>query len=250
MKQITKIHFELKFDETLKYESYDSLKKNVKRRVRERLKYDESETIDDGQVIYYFIQKKISENFSNKSGYDVVLTDYSEREGSFIVGFSLAIIGAISNYESFKRSFESFVDDLRDSLLFYDQLFNCRVMFNEEFGHINNNKSLVSNNTLSKVKSFWPILFLLFSVIGIFDDEIFNHFNNKASFESQKYSFNGINDYEHYIEKQVKEEIAQINISNSKALLDRELRQAELERDTVKQELIEELQSQLGISND
>jgi len=108
------LRFKLSFDiDTKEYDFYQIRDKLGHSLYNDKYKYHNKEYRHNGTaIIYSVINDCLQEHFSFSGDIRAYLTDYSEKKGSFVVSFSILVIGAITNYASIRATIDRFAEDI------------------------------------------------------------------------------------------------------------------------------------------
>ena len=108
------LRFKLSFDiDTKEYDFYQIRDKLGHSLFKDKYKYHNKEyRHNDTAIIYSVINDCLQEHFSFSRDIRAYMTDYSEKKGSFVVSFSILVIGAITNYASIRATIDRFAEDI------------------------------------------------------------------------------------------------------------------------------------------
>lgn len=192
--------------------------------------------------IYQFLVNEVRRKFVKSDEFEVLISEYNESEGSFVITFALVVIGTLSNYSVLDENLEKFVSDV--NAIFNSGDLVSIASYEKRYG-MSGPESLTVNNTGKSSdpnKQNRTALVLLFSVVlaiaGIFDDQIFD--------DHQSQALSPLNDQlEKYVEHQIAEEDEKKVFKVYDEVIDKEILKAEIERDTLQKEFLEGLRQKI-----
>lgn len=113
------------------------------------------------------VRNRVKKTFDNEEAF-VVVTSYSEREGSFLVTFSLFVFAAFTNYGSFRESLDYLKEDFN---YFFRNSFPVETNINISYSSRPNRVATelqrnLSANAISPIRSQLNVLKSLIGLMG------------------------------------------------------------------------------------
>lgn len=220
---------------------YQRLRSKANQKSAARINIAERHFSESTNYIHKVILNYVKKHFHKSEEHEVLLANYSEKEGSLIVTFALVVIGTINNYGTFPDNLDRFINDLK--YLFNDE-FDTEIDSKKDYQSARQ-KTLSLSAQPNKPSSPWKSwtsfsAAIVLALAGIFDDQIFS--DRHVPITSQN-----IGVTEEFIERQIREEDEKKVYKLYDLVLEQKLRKAKVDQDTLTEEFLEGLREELKV---
>ncbi len=221
-------------------EEFRYLRYRANQKSASRINVSERNFSESTNYIYEAILVYVKKHFHKSEEHEIVLANYSEKEGSLIVTFALVVIGTINNYSIFPDNLDRFINDIK---YLFNEAFETEIEFRKDYS-----TSTESGNALpdqQKKSSPWKSwtsfsAAIVLALAGIFDDQIFS--DRRTSITPSN-----IGVTESFVEHQIQEEDEKNIYKLYDILLEQKLKKAQVDQDTLTEEFLEGLREELKI---